>query len=87
MAISAAVGSPSINLIATTACPGSEPTMTAPASPPVESASASSDAPSPDTEIWGCAPSNPRVSRTSADDLTDPEPERHQRNPSSRPRA
>ena len=39
------------------------------------------------TEIWGSAPSNPRVSRTSADDLADPEPERHQRNPSSRPRA
>ena len=37
IAISAAVGSPSISLIATTALPGSEPTMTAPASPPVES--------------------------------------------------
>ena len=61
--------------------------MTAPASPPVESDNASSDAPSPDTEIWGVRAFESAGLADERHDLADPEPERHQRNPSSRPRA
>ena len=67
MAISAADGSPSINLIATTALPG----VGADDAPRRRRLRSRARArarmpPRPTTEIWGCAPSNPRVSRTSA---------------------
>ena len=61
--------------------------MTAPASPPVESANASSDAPSPDDRDLGLRALEPAGLADERHDLADPEPERHQRNPSSRPRA
>ena len=66
---------------------GREPTITAPASPPVVSASASSEAPSPgDRDLGQRAFESARLT-DERHDLTDAEPERHQRNPSLRPRA